>query len=123
MGQVMLPQGPRVHCDNPEPHDKHTNHHPDFPYAWCDGVPVLEPFIELTVRVPLRNFYADEKPNHVTVLHLLAEEGPGIILDEIGVDNVATLLRVRTGDGVDRVYPLVRHNNGLVGLANDIDAN
>jgi hypothetical protein len=67
----------------------------------------LEPFLELTVRVPLGAFYAEEAADetHVDILAWLNDEGLGVITDEIG-KSAATCLRVRTADGIDRVYPL-----------------
>lgn len=107
MGKMtaILPQGPNVHCDNHMPHEMHSNTMTTvLANAYCDGVTPLTPFYELMVRVPLSAF-GDEILSHVEALQLLADMGLSCLVDEIG-ESAKTTLRVRGGDGVDRVYPL-----------------
>lgn len=109
MGRVsqlsqMIPQGPNRHCEVVRKHDRHSNEDTDG--SWCDGVPRLEAFIELTIRVPMTSFMGDLKEDHQVVMGWLADEGIGIIVDEVG-ETARTCIRVRTSDGIDRVYPLV----------------
>lgn len=52
---ALIPQGPRRHCGNPENHDRHPNLPTDG--SWCDGLQPLVDFVEVTVRMPLADFY------------------------------------------------------------------
>lgn len=110
MGSVSqpLPQGPNQHCGGTEPHSAHPNPSTLYAKAWCDGVPQLEPFVELVVRVPFVG-YLTPMPGtpHEKVVQLIAEEGIGTYTtDEMGVGGYAKAsLRVRWG-GKDVVYPL-----------------
>lgn len=107
-----LPQGPMKHCGDLQPHDKHPNQSTIGGKAsvgmWCDGIPPLEPFLELTVRVPLGNF-PGEGGTHTELMRDICDEGIGTYaIDPIGDPGVTVVLRVRTQDGVDRVYPVKR---------------
>lgn len=109
-----LPQGPRKHCGKLDPHDKHSMpdqgfvHGPEFKNTWCDGVPPLGPFVELLVRVPLGNF-GPEGVTHAELMRDICDEGIGTYaIEPIGNPGVSVNLRVRTVDGVDRVYPVKR---------------
>ena len=98
-----IPNGtPSKHCGNPEPHERHAS-----VGEWCDGVPPLEPFLELTVRASVRELFGDVNPSHQQALHLIARYGLGMLVDCIEKPETARVLRVRTGDGVDKVYPLL----------------
>lgn len=107
MGTLMA-QGPMERCPVKEQHEVHPNAREGVLNAWCDGQPVLEPFVELTVRVPLGEFGA-EGGTHAEVLRDIRDEGIGTyVVDPIGDPGVAVALRLRTADGVDRVYPVKR---------------
>jgi len=134
MGTSVIPQGPNKHCGNVELHERHASVGEFVPVSasgrrvqvgqtWCDGIPPLEPFVELTVRVPLAHFMGSdpEARHHKVILGWLAEEGLGVIVDEMGERGSATVLRVRTGDGVDRVYPLIRKKGGPLLAVTDHD--
>jgi hypothetical protein len=112
----ILPQGPNIHCGDKEPHDKHAN--AVVPNAWCDGVPPLESFYELTIRVPL-SCYGHADDSHQQALHLLNEEGLGFILDQATNTAALLALRVRAG-GEDRFYPMFP--NGTAGFKMVVDA-
>lgn len=108
MGQLME-QGPNVHCGNDAKHAKHSNRTNTFLHAaWCDGEPPLEPFIELAIRIPLEAMFGDDLVSHVPVMRTLAEEGLATLVDYMNDKTAKTTLRVRTGDGLDRVYPVVK---------------
>lgn len=113
----ILPQGPNVHCDIAGAHGKHSNPTHENLTAWCDGIPILDPFVELTLRVPLRKFFGDalEEATQQNVLGILTEEGLGVLVDEIGDEGTTTVLRVRAGDGEDRTYPLVKGDVSTAG--------
>lgn len=115
--KVIIPQGPNRHCGKASEHERHSNVVPvngEFVLpregrvvadgTWCDGVPQLEPFYELMVRVPMRAF-GMEPLTHLQSLEILADMGLGCLIDEIG-ESATTTLRVRGRDGVDKVYPL-----------------
>jgi len=109
MGQVreVIPQGPSQHCSDQQPHDMHLNTEPGtLKGSHCDGVPVLEPFVELTVRVPLKAFGANGgHVSHQGILRLIGERGLGAIVDAMNSEHARVALRVRAGDR-DRVYPI-----------------
>lgn len=107
MGEMMpIPQGPNMHCGNTEPHDKHPT-----TGAWCDGVPPLEPFVELVVRVPLTGDLAFPGEEHALIVQCILDDLPSYVFEEMYPPTAAkSSLRVRAG-GEDRVYPL-RYENG-----------
>jgi hypothetical protein len=111
MGQLssILPQGPEVHCGLRAKHPAHTNNSNTVIHnAWCDGNPPLEPFVELTIRVPM-NFWRDDMPEwgHAKVLTFLGLQGIGVIVDAMGHEDAAMVMRVRTNDK-DHVYPVLK---------------
>lgn len=125
MGSVSLPmaQGPRRHCGNPEPHELHPNHVPVEGAAtipqevrtdgtWCDGIPPLQPFVELAVRVPLVGDLDFKGEPHSEVLRCILDGLGSYIFDEMypptGVAKIVMRLRVTGEDGV---YP-IRYENG-----------
>jgi hypothetical protein len=89
------------HCGKPQEHSVHENG--DF---WCDGVPVLGPFVELTIRVPLFDYLALNDCTHAEALDAILEELGAFTWDERDENGTRTVLRLRQG-GEDRVYPLV----------------
>lgn len=117
----ILPQGPNVHCGQPTSHEAHANlseptgssTEGESPSAYCDGVPLLESFAEIAIRVPLQHWSgtADGR-DHEGVLAFFAENGLGVFVDALGKPDTATLLRVRSEDGVDKVYPLLDRKDG-----------
>jgi hypothetical protein len=88
------------HCGKPQEHPVHENG--DF---WCDGVPVLGPFVELTIRVPLVGNLCFPKEAHEVVFETILEEMATFTWDEVDSHDTRTVLRLRQG-GEDRVYPL-----------------
>lgn len=110
MGEVMLPQGPEVHCGESGKHRKHPNVSEGVGVngTWCSGVPVLSDFVELTVRVPVTayGFLPDKTVTHKQLLALIYEEGLGsMILDYVDHPDARAALRVRAGQE-DQVYSL-----------------
>lgn len=108
---LTLPQGPHVHCGNQKQHERHPNSpiEPGGPgsYSYCDGVPPLEPFLELVVRVPLIGEMSMHPATHQEVLECILEEGlQTYAFDELTSARTRVALRLRWG-GEDRVYPLV----------------
>lgn len=115
----ILPQGPKLHCGNESLHTPHPNSsgqppsstpEGDSPSVWCDGVPPLKPFVELTVRVPLDNHFISAEDladlGHGGALDWIMEEGLStFIWDEVDSPNTRAVLRLRAC-GHDRVYPL-----------------
>lgn len=113
----MLPQGPNRHCGNANHHDRHVNLPVDG--SWCDGIPLLPPFYELTIRLPLEVAGGiGAGASHQQALDYLQEWSLRVILDM--VSDAQTVLRVRTTDGVDKVYPVVAGRNG--GFSAVVDA-
>jgi hypothetical protein len=106
---ALMPQGPNTHCGDVGSHTAHPNPQPVAPTAWCDGVEPLDLFLELVVRVPLKELFSDNYRaySHADVMQTMADGGVGIVADYID-EGAVTTLRVRTGDGVDRVYPVKR---------------
>jgi hypothetical protein len=119
---IIIPQGPNRHCGNTEPHDRHENLVNVTPLgsaeeklvpgdgSWCDGIPPLQEFVELTVRVPLSAYFGDEKPedlglDHRAVLQALGEETgyANFILELADASDSSWVLRLRAA-GQDRVY-------------------
>lgn len=105
---------PSKHCGNPEPHEKHavtenwvTGEYLPDERSYCDGVPPLELFVELTVRVPMVALFGNDPTTQDKVLGLLHDEGLGILIDEVTESDTRCALRVRSGDGKDKVYPLL----------------
>jgi hypothetical protein len=118
MGKMttVIPQGPNMHCGDTREHSKHVNEDPGFVRgSWCDGVPPLSSFVELTIRVDLERWAGTAGgQDHETVLKFLAEHGFGVIIDGIGHKLGAVVLRVRTEDR-DKVYPIIKAT-GSTGL-------
>jgi hypothetical protein len=103
-----LPQGPNVHCGKPEEHDVHPNVTDGRLNAYCDGVPQLDAFLELVVRVPIAPFGFPKDMPHEDLVQEIRDEGIGtFVIDQIDDDLSRVALRVRWG-GQDRVYPLRR---------------
>jgi hypothetical protein len=109
----VIPQGPNRHCGDIEKHESHA-HLPNVEdgfassdHAWCDGIPPLEPFVELVARVPLGSWGFPEDYTHAQVVQAIQDEGiPTFVFDEMAPGGFAKAsLRVRWG-GVDRVYPV-----------------
>lgn len=107
MGEMnrILPQGPNIHCGTAVKHSQHPNCTTTIlENAYCDGVPLLPPFVEFTMRVPL-----GEEVDHLSHGELLADilrEGLGsFVLNFIEAESTRSVLRVRFG-GQDRAYPL-----------------
>lgn len=122
MGEMttVIPQGPNVHCGNEEPHDKHQNARgipgvgmTDLP-SWCDGVPPLSQFVELTIRVPLRPEGPSAK-DHKTALEVLARHGLSLFVTYMDHPSTDMVMRVRTADK-DRVYPIIKRKGGLAAV-------
>lgn len=109
---VPLPQGPMKHCGKLEAHDKHPNLSTvgGGVAMWCDGVTPLEPFVELTIRVPLSNGGA--AVSNAAAVKLLATHGMSFFVNYLDHPKTALVLRARTQDGVDRVYPVIRNAEG-----------
>lgn len=103
-----MPQGPNRHCGDVERHIAHTNPSSAEDTAWCDGIPPLEPFVELVARVPLGSWGFPEDYTHAQVVRAIQDEGiPTIVFDEMAPGGFAKAsLRVRWG-GEDRYYPVV----------------
>lgn len=97
------------HCGSPVQHPKHLV---VVNGVYCDGVPRLEPFVELTVRASLTELFGDVVVTHDQALHLLGKYGLGMLVDIIGKPGTAIVLRVRSGDGNDHVYPMIRKSSG-----------
>lgn len=121
----ILPQGPNRHCGNPELHVKHasvgefvpvsaTGERVQVGQAWCDGVPPLPPFVEVTVRVPIEQlgFIDADKVPHQLVLDELGRVGLGPVFSSIAYA-MALIIRVRTSDGIDKIYPMLKKEKGL----------
>lgn len=104
---------PSRHCGLKAGHPKHQNIMP-ADGTYCDGVPPLEDFLELTVRVPLVAYLSlVEYPDHAAALEAILEEGLGTyVWDEIDSARTKVLLRLRA-KGEDRVYPLRQIPNGI----------
>jgi hypothetical protein len=81
------------------------------PNFWCDGVPVLGPFVELTIRVPLVGYLDFEESDHERTLEAILEELGTFTWDEVDSRDTRTVLRLRQG-GEDTVHPL-RMVNGV----------
>jgi hypothetical protein len=98
-----------VRCPRPELHDKHPNStNTVVVNAWCDGQLVLEPFVELVVRVPLKEFGFDDEMSLAEVVKEIREEGIGTyVIDTMDDPTTRVALRVRWG-GEDRVFPVRR---------------
>lgn len=106
MGQLseIIPQGPNIHCGLLASHSRHPN---SGTPSWCDGIPPLEPFIELVVRVQLKDHLNPGGLTHSQLLKDIQEEGlQTYVWDEIDTSGTVAALRVRWG-GNDRVYPVV----------------
>jgi hypothetical protein len=105
----ILPQGPMVRCDLVAQHEPHSMRLESVvPNAYCNGVPTLDPFIELAIRVDLELWGGTAGGRtHQEVLDFFAQHGLGLIVDAIGSEKAASVLRVRTGEGHDQVYPIV----------------
>lgn len=97
----------KVHCGLAEEHDVHLNSFPETVGSYCDGVPPLGHFVELTVRVPMVALFGNDPTTQDKVLGLLHDEGLGILIDEVTESDTRCALRVRSGDGKDKVYPLL----------------
>lgn len=123
MGSVNmpLPQGPMAHCGDLEPHDKHASVGEFVPVsssgrrvqvgqAWCDGVTPLEPFVELTIRVPLQAG-GPATASHEAAMRFVERAGLDVFVSYIDHPDSSLLLRVRTADLVDRVYPVIRNKD------------
>lgn len=81
------------------------------PSHWCDGVPVLGPFVELTIRVPLVDEMSMEPATHEEALMCIMDEGvQTYVFDELLSSRTRVALRLRWG-GEDRVYPLVTEHS------------
>lgn len=108
----ILPQGPNIHCGNDDLHVKHAN--TVIANAWCDGVPPLPPFVEVTVRIPIEKlgFFDADKVPHQLVLDELGRVGLGPVFSSIA-HAMALIMRVRTSDGIDKIYPMVKKEKGL----------
>lgn len=107
----ILPQGPERHCGQPGYHPKHQNTHPLPPNpvdgTWCSGVPVLEPFVEVTVRVPFNVALKSGEfvpKDHRGALMMLAIIGLGsVLVDNLDHADTRMTLRLRAGRE-DRFY-------------------
>lgn len=100
------------HCGQAGQHDRHGNLPIDGTY--CDGVPRLGPFVELTVRVPLTGHMSMEPATHDEALHCILDEGLGAyIWDMLDEPTTRAALRLRWG-GQDRVYPLTLEGHARV---------
>jgi len=106
----LLPQGPKVHCGVAGSHVQHPNPQPEQDTAWCDGVPQLEAFTELTIRVPL-----GKEVSHQEVLSLLSNNGLLFFVDSMDHERTKLVMRVRTGDK-DKVYPIIKRPTGLTAV-------
>jgi len=63
------------------------------------------PFVELTIRVPLREHLSMGELTHEEALAVIKENLGAYIVDEMGEPGVRMALRLRHG-GEDRCYPL-----------------
>jgi hypothetical protein len=112
MGEMteVIPQGPNRHCGDLEPHDRHVNKATlgGGVGAWCDGVTPLGAFVELTIRVPLQR----AGTSHKAAMAFMERTGLGMFVSYLDHPNTALVLRARTQDGLDVVYPVVRSDNG-----------
>lgn len=111
---------PSRHCGKIEPHGKHHNVRSpggkplgmnDLP-SYCDGVPPLEPFVELTIRASMQELFGEMAPTQEQAQHLVARYGLGLLIDCLDKPETAMVLRVRSGDGQDKVYPLLKRKDG-----------
>jgi hypothetical protein len=116
MGEVttVIPQGPNRHCGKLEEHERHPNRAPGPDYDWCDGVPPIEPFVELTIRVPLKpqGVVAD---NHEMARRLFGRKGLGFFVENLEHPDTRLVLRIRTTDK-DAVYPVIHRDTGLTAV-------
>ena len=106
---------PKRHCGNQELHVKHLNVHASLvDGTYCDGVPELGEFVELTVRVPLVAYLnMNDCASHQEALDTILDEGISTyIFDEVHSENSSVVLRLRV-KGEDRVYPLRGTDNGM----------
>jgi hypothetical protein len=114
---MPMPQGPMVYCGNIEEHDKHPMpgqgfvRGPDFKNAWCDGVPELKPFVELTIRVPLQSA-AFASTSHEAAMRFMERAGLEMFINYMDHPDTSLVMRVRTADRGDRVYPIIRNAEG-----------
>jgi hypothetical protein len=92
--------------------DEHPKHLVMANEVYCDGVPRPEPFVELTVRASLTELFGEMQVSHEQALHLVGKYGLGMLIDCIGKPETAMVLRVRSGDGQDKVYPLISSGSG-----------
>jgi hypothetical protein len=126
----ILAQGPEWHCGNLVKHDKHASVGEFVPTGkdgsrvqvgqkWCDGNPPLEPFVELTVRVPL-DHWREKVWGHEEALRFLGLYGLGLFSDAMGQEGVSMVMRVRTPDK-DHVYPVLKRK-GSAGVSVILDA-
>jgi hypothetical protein len=107
MGSVTLPQGPEKHCGTDSYHEKHSLACCDEGH-WCSGVPVLPPFLELSIRVPLEVAFPGETQgmSQEVALRLVQYYGLGeAIMNNVDNPEVQSTLRVRAG-GKDQFYPV-----------------
>ena len=124
MGEIerVIPQGPNRHCGKLEQHDKHPNYIPvqgtipatdgvTIDGSWCDGVPPLEAFAELTIRVPLSKGGV-AATSHEAAFKLVQAAGLSLFVNYLDHPKTALVMRIRTADGQDRVYPVIRNKDG-----------
>lgn len=106
----VIPQGPTQHCGNRQPHEMHVNEDPGAVHgSHCDGVPPLDPFVELAIRVPMATFMETGLPvDQNEVLGRLCEFGVWPVVELVSRPGSSACVRVRTTDRVDKVYPVVR---------------
>lgn len=126
---------PSRHCGNDVEHPKHLNavlgesapasftddgkvmmnaRKVVYDGTYCDGVPPLGDFVELTVRVPLTDYLAmTDVPTHSDALNAILDEGLSTyIWDELTSTRTRVALRLRT-KGEDRTYPLRPADNQM----------
>lgn len=97
---------PKRHCHLKCSHPRHHNINPTDG-TYCDGVPEVEPFLELTVRASIKELFGEMNLTHEQALHLVGRYGLGMLIDCIGKPETAMVLRVRVGEK-DQVYPLLK---------------
>ena len=125
MPELKVDNGtPSKHCGILEPHPKHQNVRSpggkplglkDLP-SYCDGVPPLEPFVELTIRASVRELFGEVTMTHDQALCMVSKYGLGMLVDCIDKPETAKVLRVRSGDGKDKVYPLISREAGMIAV-------
>jgi hypothetical protein len=136
MGEMIaIPQPPKVQCGMGEKHEEHHNVRSkgavpkgmvrfgssNLP-SWCDGLPPLEAFVELTIRVPLRG-EGFASTSNAAAMKFVERAGLAVFVNYLDHPDTSLVLRVRTQDLVDKVYPVISNPEGVGFKAVEMPAN